>query len=88
MYCTSGVTAKPSIGERGALVLRKLLGKIRLEPTKGEIGRPYYRAVSELQALALLEPQDNETGPGAGSNSLHWWRRRESNPFGAFNLTG
>jgi len=30
--------------EHSALLLRALLGKIELEPTKGEIGRPYYMA--------------------------------------------
>ena len=71
-----------------ALTLRKLLGKIRLEPTQGDIGRPYYRAVSKLQVLALLEDlpgegsgdSAGETTSEGGSTSFRWWRRRESNP--------
>ena len=31
------------------------LGKIRLEPVKPDIGKPYLRATTSLQALALLE---------------------------------
>ena len=65
--------------ERSALLLRKLLGRIRLEPAKPDIGRPYFRAASALQPLALLE-MDPSPGSEDGSNPLRWWRRRESNP--------
>jgi hypothetical protein len=65
--------------ERSALLLRKLLSRIRLEPVKPDIGRPYLRAVSALQPLALLE-MDPSPGSEDGSNPLRWWRRRESNP--------
>ena len=41
--------------ERSALLLRKLLGVIRMEPVKPDIGRPYYRALSDLDALAIVE---------------------------------
>jgi len=65
--------------EKSALLLRKLLGKIRLEPIKPEVGRPYLRARSQLQTLALLEiePDAKEgerglTAPDAGSTSLRW----------------
>ena len=40
---------------RSALLLRKLLGTIRMEPVTPEIGRPYYRALSDLDALAIVE---------------------------------
>jgi len=63
--------------ERSALLLRRLLGRIRLEPTEADIGRPYYMARTSIDALALLGAP---AGPDGGSNSLHWWRRRESNP--------
>ena len=57
------------------------LGPIRLEPTKGDIGRPYYLARTTINALAILEPPPSKGGgPNDGSNSLRWWRRRESNP--------
>ena len=66
--------------EQSALLLRSLLGQIQLEPTQGEIGRPYYVARTSIDALSLLEPTPGQDGPEAGSNSLRWWRRRESNP--------
>jgi len=65
--------------ERSALLLRKFLGRLRLEPVRPDIGRPYFRAVSTLQPLALLE-MDPSPGSEDGSNPLRWWRRRESNP--------
>jgi site-specific DNA recombinase len=65
--------------ERSALLLRKLLGTVTLEPTQGDIGKPYYHAKSSLQALALLEPPPGDPGSDTGSNTLRWWRRRESN---------
>jgi len=58
--------------QKSALLLRKLLGKIHLHPEKGEIGRPYYVAKSNLLVLALLE--EDSTASNDGSNSLHWWR--------------
>jgi hypothetical protein len=66
--------------ERSALLLRTLLGKIELEPTKGEIGRPYYLARTSLDSLSLLARPPGQEGPEGGSNSLRWWRRRESKP--------
>ena len=48
--------------ERSALLLRKLLGTIRLEPTRGDIVRLYYRARSRFQVLALLK-EDPKKGP-------------------------
>ena len=66
--------------ERSALLLRALLGKIRLEPVKPDFGRPYYRAISNLQVLALLDVGPTPEDPEPGSTSLQWWRRRELNP--------
>ena len=67
--------------EQSALLLRKLLGPIRLEPIQGQIGRPYYLARTSISTLAILEPPPQEGGgPDDGSNSLRWWRRGESNP--------
>ena len=74
--------------DRSALLLRSLLGKVRLDPAQGEIGRPYYVARTSLDALALLEPPPGQDEPDSGSNSLHWWRRRESNPRRLKTLTG
>ncbi len=66
--------------ERSALLLRALLGKIRLDPMAREGMRSYYRAVSNLQVLALLDVGSTPEDPEPGSNSLQWWRRRELNP--------
>jgi len=66
--------------ERSALLLRALLGKVRLEPVANEGRRSYYRAVSSLQVLALLDVGPTPDGPEPGSTSLKWWRRRELNP--------
>lgn len=58
---------------QSAQALRKVLGPIRLEPVAPDIGRPFYRAITTRDTLALIE-----TPPGAegGSNSLRRWRRR------------
>ena len=40
---------------RSALILRDLLGPIRLEAVPVDVGRPYYRAVTSIDALALIE---------------------------------
>ena len=66
--------------DRAGLVLRKFLGSLRLDPTRGDIGRPYYTARTSLNTLALLDPLTEDEVRDSGSNSLHWWRRRESNP--------
>ncbi len=66
--------------ERSALLLRALIGKIRLEPVVSEAARPYYRAISKLQVLALLDVGPTPEDPEPGSTSLKWWRRRELNP--------
>ena len=42
-------------------------------------GRPYERALSDLDVLAIVENDPDSTDPEPGSNSLQWWRRRESN---------
>src|SRR5213080_4431079 len=59
--------------ERSALLLRRVLGPVRLVPTRPDVGRPFYRAETALQALELLEP------PEGGSNWSRQWRRGESN---------
>ena len=57
-----------------ALVLRRVLGPVRLVPVVPEVGRSYYQAETALQVLDLIE------APEGGSNWLRWWRRWESNP--------
>jgi site-specific DNA recombinase len=64
---------------RSAQTLRNLLGPIRLDLVTPDIGRPFYRAVTSLDALALIE-EPPPAGSEGGSNSLQRWRRRELNP--------
>ena len=73
--------------ERSALLLRKLLGKIRLEPVTPDVGRPYYRARSDLDVVAIVENDPDSSPSEPGSTSLRWWRRRESNPKEAITVT-
>ncbi len=53
---------------QSAKALRNLLGTIRLEPVVPDIGRPFYRAVTNLDALALIETPSG--GAEGGSNSF------------------
>ena len=55
-----------------------------MEPVTPDIGRPYYRALSDLDVLAIVENDPDSTDSDPGSNSLQWWRRRESNPRNTF----
>jgi hypothetical protein len=59
--------------------LRDLLGPIRMELITPDIGRPFYRAITTIDALALIEPPPGTSAKG-GSNSLRRWRRREHKP--------
>jgi len=63
---------------RSAQALRDILGPIRMELVTPDIGRPFYRAITSIDALALTESPP--AGAEGGSNSLQRWRRRELNP--------
>ncbi len=60
--------------EASALALRRLTGAVTLKQENPEVGRAYFRVSCRFRALNLLRVADG------GSNSLQWWRRRESNP--------
>jgi hypothetical protein len=60
---------------RSAMVLRTLLGKIRMEPTQGDIGRPYYVAKTSIDVLAILDDRNAKNRRDGGSNSSRWWTR-------------
>ena len=71
--------------EQSALLLRKLLGQITLEPVTPAIGKPYLLATSKLQPLALVNEERPPKGPLAvnsnwdldpSSNSLQYWYNR------------
>ncbi len=59
---------------RSALILRRILGPIRLVPVTPQVGKPYYQSETTLRVLDLLE------APEGGSNWSQWWRWRVSNP--------
>ena len=66
--------------EQSALLLRDVLRTIRLEPRRGDVGRPYYLAQSSIDCVALIETPPGAGAPDGGSNFVRQWRRRESNP--------
>jgi len=63
---------------RSAQALRNILRPIRMELVTPDIGRPFYRAITTIDVLALTESPPG--GAEGGSNSLQKWRRRELNP--------
>jgi hypothetical protein len=52
---------------RSAEALREILGPIRMELVTPDIGRPFYRATTSIEALALTESPP--AGAEGGSNS-------------------
>ena len=55
--------------ERSGLLLRKLLGPLRLEPTRdGDNDRPFYMAMTSLNTLALVPPLMEGERQEGGSN--------------------
>ena len=67
--------------ERSALLIRQLLGPIRLVPASTPSGRRYLRAETSLNVLPLIENEPASDPSEAGSSSFLWWRRGESNPL-------
>ena len=67
-------------GAVGDPPVRTVLGTIRLELRKGEVGRLYYLAQISIDCIALLETPPGAEAPDGSSKSLREWRRRESNP--------
>lgn len=56
--------------DRSGPLLRKLLGPLRLQPTcSGDTDRPFYKATTSLNTLALLDPLMEDDGRESGSNS-------------------
>jgi hypothetical protein len=55
---------------RSALLPRRFPGPTRLEPVPVEVGRPYYRALTAIDTLALIETPPEPDGPDGGSTSL------------------
>ena len=64
---------------RSAMLLREVLGPIRLDPVKPDIGRPFYRASTALDARALIETPLDPSAGDSGSTSLRKWTLPGSN---------
>ncbi len=64
--------------EKSALLLREILGPIRLELVT-EADKPFYRAKTALDAISLVETPLPGTSEEGGSSALRQWRRRDSN---------
>ena len=64
---------------QSALVLRAVLGPIRLDPVTPVSGRRYYRARTTFNTLKLLEDPDPDGGADPGATSIVWWAVQESN---------
>ena len=65
--------------EASGLLLRRLLGRMVLEPVYPDQGVPYYVAKTSLDVLVLLEHPGPGPDPGSdpGANSFGWWTRNE-----------
>ena len=67
--------------EQSALVLRELLGKIRLYPVVSSSGRRYCVARTAFDTLKLLKDLDPDAGSDPGATSIGWWTRRVTHPL-------
>ncbi len=65
--------------EKSALLLRELLGPICLEPVAGEAEKPFCRARTAIDTLALVETPLAAASAEGGSTGLRQWRRPELN---------
>ena len=70
MKSTDLSSANPASGGKPANNGLKFHGFHRFEPTSGDVGRPYYPAVTRLQALALLELDGKKVNGDKSSYSL------------------
>ena len=74
--------ALPAIGRQNSLVpeVPAHCGQTEGKADSVQVERPYYRATSTLDALAVLEEDPDDDPSDPGSNTLRKWRRGESNP--------
>ncbi len=57
-------------------MLRRILGPVRLQPIRPEVGRAYYQAETALEVLDLLDVGSQEAGTSeGGSNWYRQWTR-------------
>ena len=50
-------------------MLRRLLGRMVLEPVYSDQGNPYYVARTTIDVLVLLDPPGSDPGPEPGASS-------------------
>ena len=66
---------------QSAMVLRKLLGPIELEPVTPDTGRSYYVAHTTFETLSIVDHQRIAPNPGGkGANQYSWRPQGDSNP--------
>src|ERR1039457_3827994 len=65
--------------DKSALLIRRLLGPIRLLPASTQSGHSYLMEETTLSVLPLIENEPASQASEAASNALQWWRRGESN---------
>jgi hypothetical protein len=63
--------------DKSALLIRRLLGPIRLLPASTQSGHSYLRAETTLSVLPLIENEPASQASEAVSNALQWWTRSE-----------
>ena len=63
--------------EASAFMLRRLLGRMVLEPVHPEQGTPYYVARTAIDVLVLLESPRSDPGSDPGASSFGWWTRTQ-----------
>ena len=62
---------------KAATVLRRLFGRVDLQPYHPECGRDYYVAHTALDVFALVDSSGPGGGPDGGSGSFSWWTRSQ-----------
>ena len=62
--------------EASALMLRRLLGRMVLDPVYPDQGNPYYVARTAIDVLVLLDSPGSDPGSDPGASSFGWWRSR------------
>lgn len=55
---------------RSALLLRDVLGPIRMQPVYPEVGRPFYRATTSIGVIPLLAAPSSQDEEEGGSKPL------------------
>ena len=65
---------------QSAMVLRKLLGPIELEPVLPETGRSYYVAHTTLETISIVDKRFAPKSLDKSANQYIWRPQGDSNP--------